>query len=122
MDTLLILYYPSFPLAVPVVLRTAKVTGKGFKLFQADEKYSASRVRRPGVQDAGGSSVPPDFLAEGGIALHLLGQVTTENPNTLHFTDATTHLEGVSFDVSASDCLGSIQRTRVFTGLIQFRL
>lgn len=51
-----------------------------------------SRARWSGVQDARGRSVLPVFLAEQEIALHLLGQVITENPNRLHFTEAMIHL------------------------------
>lgn len=55
-------------------------------------KYSVSRVRPPGVQDAGSRSVLPIFLAGQRIPLCLLGQVITENPNRLHFNEAMIHL------------------------------
>lgn len=55
-------------------------------------KYSVSIVRPPDVQDAGGRSVLPIFLAGQRIRLHLLGQVITENPNRLHFIEAMLHL------------------------------
>lgn len=67
-----------------------------------------------------GLSFQPSWQNEG--LLFIAEVKLSQSPNRLHFTDATIHLERVSSDLSASDCLGTIQRTFVFTGLIQSTL
>ena len=62
---LLILYYSSSSPAVLVVLSTAEVTEKRFKVFQADEKYSAERDDLVFKMQVAGLSFQSSWLSKG---------------------------------------------------------